>query len=60
MPAMMDRSSLLSYSGGIALSSPPQICKNGFWHDAVTSRSSNSIHEFAGSPKSEYSMLAVI
>src|ERR1043165_7821369 len=39
---------------------PFQICRNGFEQLAVISRSVNSTHEFAGSPKSEYSTLAVI
>ena len=39
---------------------PFQICRNGFEQLAVISKSSNSTHEFAGRPKSEYSTLAVI
>src|SRR5580765_6294503 len=57
MPARIARSSLESYKG---LMPPFQICRNGFEHDAVISRSSNSTHELAGKPKSEYSTDAVI
>src|SRR5262245_23500504 len=39
---------------------PLQICRNGFEQLAVISKSSNSTHEFAGNPKSEYSTDAVI
>ena len=57
MPARIARSSLLSNTGGMP---PFQICRNGFEQLAVTSRSSNSSHELAGSAKSAYSIDAVI
>ena len=57
MPARIARSSLLSNTGGMP---PFQTCRNGFEQLAVTSRSSNSSHELAGSAMSAYSIDAVI
>src|SRR6266542_3390360 len=57
IPASIERSSLLSNTGGMP---PFQACRNGFEQLAVTSTSSNSSHELAGSAISAYSIDAVI
>src|SRR3990172_8394588 len=56
--AMIIRSSRVSFSG--FMPDLPQICRKGLEHEAVTSSSWNSGHEFAGRMKSEYSHDAVI